>query len=262
MYGSSSDPRGAASSSAAHAEKQHLLSSDGKPRCNYYDEEAGLPTEAVYACDLQLGLRMAFIRKVYGVLLIQLLATAAFCILAKISPGMQTFVLTGGNVMVCFVLSIALLCALFALRQVYPWNIVCLAAWTLTMADIAAVTVLTYSAWSVLVALFITMTIFLGLTAYTLQSKRDFSGLGVGLFCGLIVLLVVIVVQMFFPVSSAMATIIAAFGALLFCGFIVYDTWRLMRRLTIDDWVLASVSLYLDVLNLFTMILQLVGDRG
>eukprot|EP01013_Petalomonas_cantuscygni_P009512 TRINITY_DN2235_c0_g1_i1.p1 TRINITY_DN2235_c0_g1~~TRINITY_DN2235_c0_g1_i1.p1 ORF type:complete len:284 (+),score=43.92 TRINITY_DN2235_c0_g1_i1:67-852(+) len=261
MYsGSSSEPMYGASS--APTAKEFLLPRDGvKKNSASYDVEAGMDA-TVYAADLELGLRMAFIRKVYGVLLLQILVTAAFCALAKTSATMQSFILTSGNVMVCFVLSIALLCALFALRQVHPWNVVCLGAWTIVMADMVSVSVLAYSVSSVFLALGITFAIFLGLSAYTLQSKRDFSGLGVALYAGLVVLLVVVVVQLFFPVSSAMSTMIAVFGAVLFSGFIVYDTWLMMTRLSVDDWVVASVNLYLDVLNLFMYVLQIIGDRN
>ncbi len=49
--------------------------------------------------------------------------------------------------------------------------------------------------------------------------------------------------------------------AVLFCGYIVFDTHMLMERHSLDEYVWASVSLYLDIINLFLQILRLLGDR-
>ena len=45
--------------------------------------------------------------------------------------------------------------------------------------------------------------------------------------------------------------IYSCFGAFLFSGYIVYDTYMIMQRLGPDEWVHGSISLYLDILNLF-----------
>jgi modulator of FtsH protease len=60
---------------------------------------------------------------------------------------------------------------------------------------------------------------------------------------------------MFIPAMHAM---VSAAGALLFSGFILFDTSRLVRGEE-DNYVMAAVSMYLNVLNLFLSILQLLG---
>lgn len=47
-------------------------------------------------------------------------------------------------------------------------------------------------------------------------------------------------------------------GAVLFCGFILFDTHLIMHRLSPEEYVLASVSLYLDFINLFLYILRIL----
>lgn len=49
-------------------------------------------------------------------------------------------------------------------------------------------------------------------------------------------------------------------GAVLFSGYILFDTWMLSNKLPYDEWVLASISLYLDIINLFLFILQLLSE--
>ena len=51
---------------------------------------------------------------------------------------------------------------------------------------------------------------------------------------------------------------ISLVGALLFCGFIVYDTHMIMTHFGVDDYIIASIELYLDVVNLFQYLLLLL----
>ena len=53
---------------------------------------------------------------------------------------------------------------------------------------------------------------------------------------------------------------LAFLGAMLFSAFIVYDTYMIMNRMGCDDYVIAAIELYLDIINLFLMILQLLGN--
>lgn len=63
--------------------------------------------------------------------------------------------------------------------------------------------------------------------------------------------------QLFFY-SETVELVMAALGALLFCGFIIYDTHSLMHRLSPEEYVLAAISLYLDIINLFLHLLRLL----
>ena len=53
----------------------------------------------------------------------------------------------------------------------------------------------------------------------------------------------------------------AVFGALLFCGFIIFDTWRLLEKGNVDDYLLLSIELYLDIINLFLFVLDLLSPN-
>ena len=58
--------------------------------------------------------------------------------------------------------------------------------------------------------------------------------------------------------TFAFSQMYSLFGALLFCGFVIYDVNNIMRRFGVDDWLIASIELYLDVINLFLFLLQLL----
>lgn len=99
--------------------------------------------------------------------------------------------------------------------------------------------------------------IFTLLSLYATTSKRDFSFLGGFLFVGLIVMLIASLVMIFFPVPAGQV-ILAAFGVLIFSGYILYDTANLVRGGE-TNYILATISLYLDILNLFLSLLRLVA---
>jgi FtsH-binding integral membrane protein len=96
------------------------------------------------------------------------------------------------------------------------------------------------------------------LTAYAFLSRRDFSVWGSFLTVGLWVLIATSLMLFFFP-SPAASLWLAGVGTLLFAGLLVFDTWRLRNVYGPDDYVLAAVNIYLDLLNLFLFILRLLG---
>ena len=55
------------------------------------------------------------------------------------------------------------------------------------------------------------------------------------------------------------ASAVAGATVLVFSGLLVFDTWRIRNSFGPDDYVLAAVNIYLDLLNLFTAILTLLG---
>jgi modulator of FtsH protease len=101
---------------------------------------------------------------------------------------------------------------------------------------------------------------FTGLTSYALLSKRDFSFLGGFLSMGLWVVLGAIVIS-FFAGGSAFALAIASVGVLLFGGFILYNTSSMLHDPSNRDAVGAALRLYLNFLNLFLFLLQILSSN-
>jgi FtsH-binding integral membrane protein len=100
------------------------------------------------------------------------------------------------------------------------------------------------------------------LTAYAFLSRRDFSAWGGFLTIGLWVLIATSLLNLFFH-NAAANLWLAGVGTLLFSGLLVFDTWRLRHVYGPNDYVLAAVNIYLDLLNLFLFILRLLmgGNR-
>ncbi|AQQ67763.1 BAX inhibitor protein [Microbulbifer agarilyticus] len=111
-------------------------------------------------------------------------------------------------------------------------------------------------------ALGTTALIFFALSAYVLTTRKDFSFMGGFLFVGLIAVLVCAIGMMiasFFGVYMPLASVaLSGVIALLFSGFILYDTSRIVNGGE-TNYIMATTSLYLNILNLFTSLLHIIG---
>ncbi|MCF6201916.1 MAG: Bax inhibitor-1/YccA family protein [Hydrogenimonas sp.] len=99
-----------------------------------------------------------------------------------------------------------------------------------------------------------------GLSLYAMQSTRDFSSWGKPLFIALIILVVGSLINLFLG-SPLLQVAIAGAGALLFSFMIIYDTQKIIQGAFATP-VEAAVAIYLDVLNLFISLLQILGIFG
>lgn len=92
---------------------------------------------------------------------------------------------------------------------------------------------------------------------YAISSKRDFSRIGAFLFAGTIVLLVAMLVSMFVQVPALHLTV-SAVGVLLFTGWLLHDMSKIVTGKE-TNYISASIGVYLDILNMFTHLLRLLG---
>ncbi|NXS62299.1 LFG4 protein, partial [Brachypteracias leptosomus] len=205
-----------------------------------------------------VNIRMAFLRKVYSILSIQVLLTTVTSAVFLYSTGVQAFVHERPALLLISGFgSLAIIMALTLYRHQHPVNLYLLFGFcSLNDSLFFLFLVSFYDVSIVLQAFILTTAVFLGLTAYTLQSKRDFSKFGAGLFACLWILIFSGFLKLFFY-SETIELVFAGAGALLFCGFIIYDTHVLMHKLSPEEYILAAISLYLDILNLFLHLLRL-----
>jgi modulator of FtsH protease len=102
--------------------------------------------------------------------------------------------------------------------------------------------------------------IFFGLSAYALQSKRDFSFMHGFLYAGLIVVLVAMIANIFLGIPALSLTISAAV-VMIMSGLILFDTSRIINGGE-TNYIRATVGLYLSIYNIFIHLLSLLGVLG
>lgn len=109
-------------------------------------------------------------------------------------------------------------------------------------------------------ALGATALVFFALSGYALTTRKDFSFMGGFLVVGLVVVLVAAIANIFFAVPAVSLAISAAI-VFIMSGFILFDTSRIIHGGE-TNYIRATVSLYLNIYNLFTSILHLLGAFG
>jgi modulator of FtsH protease len=159
------------------------------------------------------------------------------------------------------ILEFILLFGLFAAKNKTPLNLVLLFAFTFmsgfTLAPTLAMFIAQNMGYVIGEAFGLTAVAFGALTIFAMNTKRDFTTMGKILFISLIVLVVAGIANIFLQLPMLQLAI-ASFGAILFSFFILYDTQNIIRG-NVSSEIEAAVMLYLDFLNLFVSLLQILG---
>ena len=127
---------------------------------------------------------------------------------------------------------------------------------------------LAYTQTSITRVFFISAASFGALSLWGYTTQRDLTGMGSFLFMGLIGVVIASLVNIFLK-SSGLDWIISVVGVLVFAGLTAYDTQKIKEMydphedgtITGRKAVMGALSLYLDFINLFLMMLRLFGDR-
>lgn len=218
--------------------------------------------------------RIGFVRKVYGILSFQLMLTMAIAYpMMHVSREwiIRNMVVLYAVMALQIVCMCAISCCSSALR-VYPQNYCFLFCFTATEGVMIGLVCAGYSAQSVGVAASTTALIFVFMTAYAWTTKSDFTGFGPYMVAALCVLvsfsLLMMTMSMCGIHSQPLALAYGGLGVLLFTFFIVYDTQKMLGewgghkvQFNIDDYCFAALNLYLDIINLFLMLLRMLNSK-
>jgi hypothetical protein len=191
-----------------------------------------------------------------------LTANSAFGLGLLKSPGLVI-----GLVLVQFGLVIGLSAAINKLSGTTA-TLMFLAYSTLTGITLSSI-FFVYSMASIFQAFVVTAGMFGAMSVYGMVTKRDLTSMGSFMFMGLIGIVLASVVNMFVK-SSAMSYAISIIGVFVFVGLTAYDTQKLKymgEAMPLNDGtavrrgtILGALTLYLDFLNLFLMLLRLFGS--
>lgn len=214
-----------------------------------------------------------YMRQVYQWMTVGLALTSVLAYAVAGSPAIQQAIF--GNTLVM----ILMLVAQFGLVIALSAAIHKMSAGTATALFLlySAVTGVTFSSIFVVYPIasitnaFLTTTgTFLAMSVYGTVTKRDLTAMGSFLTMGLIGMIIAMLVNLFLQ-SSMMDFIISCVGVLIFTGLTAYDTQKLLafgQNAPLDDSlavrrgvILGALTLYLDFINLFLMLLRLFGGN-
>lgn len=216
------------------------------------------------------NIRMAFIRKVYAILMVQLAITFAFISLFVYSEPVRLYTQEHSEMVIVaiflvFALMIAMACCDNVRRQ-FPLNFICLFLFTFVESFLLGVVSSSYDAKEVMWAAGICAFICLGLTAFAFQTKYDFTMMGGMLFVTLFIFVIFGFLTIFLY-NEVVRLIYACVGALIFSLYLVYDTQLLIGghhkySISPEEYIFAALNLYLDIINLFIYILQIISSKN
>jgi FtsH-binding integral membrane protein len=239
------------------------------------------------AARIDEGLR-AHMSKVYGLMAVAMVITGIVAYvfgsdLARVINQQPTAIIPEGMILALFnsplkwVVMLAPLGVVFAFSaglnrmsegtaQMVFWLFAALMG--LSISSIFAI----YTGMSIAQTFFVTAIAFAGLSLWGYTTKKDISGWGSFLFMGLIGIIVASLVNIFLA-SSAVQFAISSIGVLIFAGLTAYDTQNIkntylqMRAAEGEAYlgkaaIMGALSLYLNFINMFMMLLQLFGNRN
>jgi FtsH-binding integral membrane protein len=222
--------------------------------------------------DIDQGLR-SFMLQVYNFMAMALLLTGlvAYAVasptllgsyMAPIlwGPGPLKYIVQFGALGVVMYLSFNIQNIAFKTAQILFWTYSALLG--LSLSSIFLV----YTGESVARIFFISASLFASMSIYGYSTKKDLSNMGSFLTMGLFGIIIASLVNLFFH-SSALQFMVSILGVIIFTGLTAYDTQNLKAiyfqggDTTGKKALMGALTLYLDFINMFIMLLQLLGDR-
>ncbi|MFC1858303.1 Bax inhibitor-1 family protein [Thermodesulfobacteriota bacterium] len=215
-----------------------------------------------------------FIRSVYNWMAIGLALTGFTAFYVAHSPDMRNLIL--GNQLIFFGLIIAELVLVFTLsarvEKMQPSTATALfVTYSILNGATLSVIFLIYTSSSIASVFFICAATFVSCSIYGWTTKRDLTSLGGFMFMGLVGIIIASLVNAFFHIPG-MYMIISYIGVFVFVGLTAYDTQKLKTMALTQPAdleagvirkgaILGALSLYLDFINLFLMLLRIFGSR-
>lgn len=234
-----------------------------------HDSSEEIYNEQIFDCFEDKKERRKFIRKTFGLFLLSILTTFGSCLEFKYNDYSKDFVKSEtGQVLtsISFFGTIMSLCITMCfdnLLRKNPTKYIIYGLFTGSISWLVGISTLYIKSDLLISAIFITSGTTITLTLYALVSKNDFTGYTEYYLVTIVAIMLTGIINVFLN-NSLLYIIIVGFGCLLFSLMIVYDIQMIVaqkhirHKFLLDDSVLAAMSLYIDTVNLFIYILDLL----
>ncbi|MEQ8667452.1 MAG: Bax inhibitor-1/YccA family protein [Rhodospirillales bacterium] len=228
-----------------------------------------MSSSEAYAAGIDVGLR-AYMLRVYNYMTVGLALTGAVAFAASTSTGLMQAIY--GTPLQWVVMLAPLGFVFFLAARVHSMSVKTAQVTFWVYAAIMGLSLsyifLAFTGASIARVFFIAAGTFAGMSLYGYTTKKDLSGIGSFLMMGLIGLIIASVVNIFMA-SDALHFVISVAGVLIFTGLTAWDTQRIKSIYRESDGsavaekkaIMGALTLYLDFINLFIMMLHLFGNR-
>ena len=211
------------------------------------------------------GLR-SYMLKIYNYMGAGVGVTGLVAWLVSSNPVLTAFFLTGIMKWIVILAPLAFILVMSFKLETMATSTLQMLFWAFcgVMGLSMATVFLVFTGASIAKVFFITAGMFFGTSLYGYTTKKDLTSMGSFMMMGLIGLLIAMIVNIFLA-SSVLAFVISILGVIIFLGLTAYDTQNIkeMYYQNADEKmaIMGALSLYLNFVNLFQFLLQLLGNR-
>ena len=219
--------------------------------------------------DIKKKLREGFIVKVFGIVAYQVIIVFLVVLLGFMNSTFRHLILTSSSLLILAALIsfVSIFIPIYSpiLFRLVPQNYIILTIFSLSYSWIIASYTLRFTATSVLIALILTIAMVTCLIIYAFYTKTDFTIFGGTLFTSLSLLVLCSLFLIFFRIKLLYMIYIYV-GLIIFCIYLIYDVQLLIgnseRKFSEDDYILAAINIYLDIIAIFIRLLEIFGSKN
>jgi FtsH-binding integral membrane protein len=234
-----------------------------------YDFNNGIGTARASGVSFDTALRSHMMR-VYNHMTAGLIVTGIIAYMVSTSPAMlQTLFGSPLRIVIMLApLAFVMVMSFGVQRLSLPALTATFYGFSATMGLSLSSIFIVYTHSSIAQVFFISASMFLGMSLYGYTTKKDLTSWGSFLIMGLFGIIIASLVNMFIH-SAGMGFAISVIGVLIFTGLTAYDTQKI-KEMYSESWgavangklaLMGALNLYLDFINLFLMMLRLLGNR-
>ena len=219
--------------------------------------------------EIEQNIREGFIVKVFGIIACQLIFVFFIVLLGFQSETFHELLLTSNLLYILSVISLigCLIIIIFnqSLLKKVPTNYIILFIFTFSSGWIIAIYTLNFSPSAVLTTLFLTLCTVIILIIYAHFTKNDFSVIG-GSLCSFLNLIILCSLVLIFINIPLLELILIFFGLIIFSIYLLFDVKLVIGTGAIkykeDDYILAALNIYIDIIYIFVRILGLLNKNN
>ena len=223
--------------------------------------------QPIFDCFEDKKERRKFIRKTFGLFLLSILSTFGTCLAFKYTSGSTNFVKSEAGQALTVISLVSTLITMFItmccdnLLRKSPIKYIIYTLFTFGISWSVGISVVYVKSNILIAAMLITTGTTTTLILYSLVTTTDFTGYTEYYLVGIVGILLTVIINIFLQ-NSILQLLISGFGCILFSFMIIYDVQMIVAqkhikyKFSLNDSVLAAMSLYIDVVNLFFYILD------
>lgn len=208
--------------------------------------------------------RQIFIMKTYVCLAIQLFITFGITLAFFKSPTLQNATTDQLTTLIWTFFCIAIVSMVLTIIGVECLNsnlcaVIPFIIFTFSMSVVFAVGAIQYSISTVIQSIVCVSLIFFSCTAFIFITKKDLHSWGGILYCSLLTLVITSIIFIFFPPSNLIYIVYNVIGIVIFIGYVLFDTSEIIHTYQENEYFIASMNVYLDILNLLLKIMAVLA---